>query len=163
MNILTIIGSNNKNGKTAIAVKEELERYKDEVNEINLFFANELHVNYCTGCGYCRQVEECSQKDDMDMILKKLHEADLVIIGSPIYYGALSAQLKVICDRLHPAYRGKGISTLKDTKLILVFTQDSSKEAYEDFRKVNEKYLFDFMGFDLLKTIVVGKDGKKIC
>lgn len=162
MKILTIVGSSKKDGKTAMAVKEELEQYMDDKNEINLFFANELNVNYCTGCGYCRQVEACSQKDDMEILLHKLHDADLVVIGSPIYYGGLSAQLKVICDRLHPAYRGKGISTLKNTKLILVFTQDSSKDAYEDFRKVNEKYLFSFMGFNLLKTIVVGKDGKKV-
>lgn len=158
MKVFAIVGSYQKNGRTAQAVRQVIDGLQGEV-EPEVVFADELNVHYCTSCRHCSKNEQCAQRDDMDMVIERLKAADLVIIGSPIYFGALSAQMKTICDRLHPAYRGDGVSTLAGKRLIRIFTQDSPCASYADFRDLNAKYLFGFMKFNIEQTYVVGSDG----
>ena len=88
-------------------------------------------------------------------------DSEAVIIASPVYFGALSGQLKTVCDRMYPVYRGGGKSLLAGKKLYLVYTQHSPCDTYADVRKTAEDYLFRFLGFQLVQTTVVGKDGKR--
>lgn len=161
MKVFAIIGSHKKDGRTAQAVQRVMSEFPPGTQQ-EIVYADELNIHYCTSCRHCSSSECCAQRDDMDMIFNRLMAADLVIIGSPVYFGALSAQLKAICDRLHPAYRGGGVSTLAGKRLMLVFTQDSPCASYADFRMLNEKNLFGFLKFNLEKTIVVGSDGMQV-
>ncbi len=159
MNVFVIIGSNRKQGETAKAVKHLLE----EINPITqkIVFANELNIAPCTGCNVCRSKLQCSQQDDAQGLLQDMMNSDAVIIASPIYFGNLSGQLKVVLDRLYPAYRGGGKSELAGKPLYLIYTQHSESAQYADFRKSAEEALFKFMGFDLKQTTIVGSDGMK--
>lgn len=93
--------------------------------------------------------------------MQEILESEAVIIASPVYFGTLSGQMKILCDRLYPLYRGGGKSLIFGKKLYLVYTQHSTCDTYSEVRKANEDYLFRFLGFDLVQTVVVGKDGEK--
>jgi len=64
----------------------------------------------CTACYICHKkpsLEELcrgyKEPDDVNMILRKMLEAEGWIIGSPVYFGGMTAQLKALIDRSHPA------------------------------------------------------------
>ena len=97
----------------------------------------------------------------MEGLIREILDSEAVVIASPVYFGALSGQLKTICDRLYPVYRGGGKSLVAGKKLYLVYTQHSACDTYADVRKTAENYLFCFLGFRLVQTTVVGKDGKR--
>ena len=66
MKVVTINGSTNKKGNTALALKlvtDELEKEGIEVH--NIVIGKEM-FHQCTGCGYCSRMknEECVYKDD---------------------------------------------------------------------------------------------------
>lgn len=52
----------------------------------------------CIGCFECRK-GICIYDDDMPVILEKLRKADVIILGSPVYMGLISGQMKIFMDR----------------------------------------------------------------
>jgi multimeric flavodoxin WrbA len=97
MKAIAICGSPRKNGNTEIMLKEALKGAQKEGAKTELIQLAEKNIKYCLGhddCGY-----PCKIKDDMDGIYKKLIEADIIIIGSPVYYCNVSGLLKNFMDR----------------------------------------------------------------
>lgn len=43
--------------------------------------------------------DRCVQKDDVEMIRKKLLASDMVVFATPLYYYGMTAQLKAVVDR----------------------------------------------------------------
>jgi len=60
---------------------------------------NELIVKPCQACGPEPTTGYCIYHDDMDGVFASLERAHAVIVGSPIYFDTVSAQLKLVMDR----------------------------------------------------------------
>ncbi len=60
---------------------------------------NELIVMPCQACGPEPTTGFCVFHDDMDRVFESLRDAHAVVVGSPIYFDAVSAQLKLVMDR----------------------------------------------------------------
>lgn len=67
--------------------------------ETKIVLLQELNVGYCTGCGLCLTLGECSQDDDMKSLLEEMATSDGILLGSPIYYLHVTAQMKTFIDR----------------------------------------------------------------
>lgn len=77
------------------------------VERINL---REKEIHQCLGCYGCRNTHVCVRKDDMQDVLQKLIEADVIVLASPVYFYSVSGQMKVMIDRCvanHKAIAGK--------------------------------------------------------
>ena len=97
MYVVGISGSPRKNGNTSILVNEVLKHIKGEKMFISLA---ELDLNPCVGCNKCwHEKKECFINDDITWIIRELEKCDAVILGSPSYFGSMSAQLKMLIDR----------------------------------------------------------------
>jgi multimeric flavodoxin WrbA len=59
-----------------------------------------LDIHYCTACGTCYAKGECIHDDDFPMLLEKMLDADGIVLGSPNYINAVTAQLKTMLDRM---------------------------------------------------------------
>lgn len=60
-----------------------------------------LHVRPCTGCMKCRSARQCVlPADDAQRILELIRVSDVLVIGSPCYWGNMPGTLKVLFDRL---------------------------------------------------------------
>ena len=64
-------------------------------------------IGFCTGCLVCQKTRECVQRDDANEIVRKMGTADVLVFASPIYYYAISGQLKTLLDRSEPLFSGK--------------------------------------------------------
>jgi len=60
---------------------------------------NELIVKPCQACGPEPTTGYCIFHDDMDGVFASLERAHAVVVGSPIYFDTVSAQLKLVMDR----------------------------------------------------------------
>jgi multimeric flavodoxin WrbA len=97
MYVVGVSGSPRKEGNTAILVNKVLAHIKGERKFISLA---DLDLRPCTSCDKCwKENIECVIDDDINWILKELVKCDAMILGSPCYFGAVSAQMKMLIDR----------------------------------------------------------------
>jgi len=94
---------------TDYAVKAALRYAEKKYNvETDYFSAHKKHINFCIHCDFClRKKQGCVHNDDLTDLYPKLEQADAWILGSPVYHGAISGQLKTILDRLRASVAKK--------------------------------------------------------
>jgi multimeric flavodoxin WrbA len=67
----------------------------------------DYRIEPCQSCWACRRLDECTVDDDMsNVLIPMLLDADAMVLGSPVYFNNVSAQLKAFIDRTW-AIRGK--------------------------------------------------------
>jgi multimeric flavodoxin WrbA len=87
-------------------------RVKEEGWESEIIHIPDQHIEYCSGCGQCLIYGTCSQKDDTQKLKNKLLNADVIVLGSPVYFMQVTAQMKTFIDRTlsfghRPCLQGK--------------------------------------------------------
>ncbi|MCD5425145.1 MAG: flavodoxin family protein [Methanosarcinaceae archaeon] len=100
MLVVGISGSPRLKG-THYAVNYALEFLKDKGCEIKYLTVARKTIKFCIHCDYCVKKREgkCIHKDDMAEFYEYLSIADGFILGTPVYQGNISAQLKAVMDR----------------------------------------------------------------
>lgn len=72
-------------------------------NEVTTVHVIKMHIEYCTGCFVCKKNGgTCVHTDDMEEILRRIAESDVVIYSFPLYCYGMPAPLKNLVDRLMP-------------------------------------------------------------
>jgi NAD(P)H-dependent FMN reductase len=96
---------------------------------------NEITVKACQACGPEPTTGFCVFHDDMDPIFEALRDAHAVVVASPIYFDAVSAQLKLVMDRCNcitPLMRDGSFRPLwARTRRGLFVTACSSRHRYD--------------------------------
>jgi multimeric flavodoxin WrbA len=100
--ILGIVGSPRKGGNTEHLMREALKSAEDAGTETELINLGSAEIEPCVACEICKATGECAIYDDMSSILEKAVKAQGIIIGSPVYFGNVSSQLKIFMDRSRP-------------------------------------------------------------
>lgn len=67
---------------------------------MELLYICDYDIKYCQGCNRCLKEGLCPIEDDYRAVLVKFEEADGIVIGSPVYADAPTAQLKTLMDRM---------------------------------------------------------------
>lgn len=101
MLVLGISGSPREGGNTEIMVKEALEGARLVGAEIEFISLAGKRICGCEACAECGSTGKCVIDDDMQPIYPRMVAADAIIIGSPIYFGMISAQTKAVLDRTY--------------------------------------------------------------
>ncbi len=100
LRLLGISGSPRK-AATEFVIQEALRHAKEKYNADTRYFSVKgKKLNFCIHCDHCiRTREGCVFKDDMEEVYELLEWADAYILGSPVYQGNISGQLKTLLDR----------------------------------------------------------------
>ena len=102
--IYAINGSPRKNGNTAQLLQKALEGAASAGAEVKLIQLADLNFSGCRSCFACKKLANpspgCVLKDDLAETLKELLQADGIIMGSPIYFGAESGLYRNFLERL---------------------------------------------------------------
>ena len=100
LKVLGISGSPRQSA-TEHAVEKALEIVGQEYNlETEMFTVRGKSLNFCIHCDYCvRKKKGCIHKDDMLEVYPMMEWADAWILGTPVYHGHISSQLKAVLDR----------------------------------------------------------------
>lgn len=100
MKILALNGSHDNNGDTAYLLNKILSFFRAEDTEtVNIYeIISDAKTPFCVNCSSpCSQA--CYKGTKLEETFQKVSEADFVIIGSPVYFGSMTAQLKAFFDK----------------------------------------------------------------
>lgn len=103
--VLGISGSPHRRGNTEQLLDSFLEGAADAGGETEKIVLSTLHYRSCQGCNACHKTGVCVMNDDLIPILtKKVPEADIVALASPIYSMSITSELKAFIDRAHTVW-----------------------------------------------------------
>ena len=95
MNILYVSGSPRSKSNTDYLLKEAL-----SVTGGVFLKVVDYQVEPCRSCWACLKSGECAINDDMrQKLIPMLLKADAIILGTPVFFNNVSAQLKAFMDR----------------------------------------------------------------
>lgn len=103
-NILILSGSFRKGGNSDTLCDQFKKGAEEAGNKVEKIFINDKQINYCRGCGVCNNTHKCVIKDDMAEILDKMVNADVIVMGTPVYFYTMNGQMKTLIDRTVPRY-----------------------------------------------------------
>ena len=100
MKALLINGSPHANGCTFTALKAVADELEKNGVETEIVHVGNKDIRGCIACGKCRELGHCVFNDIVNELAPKLHEADGLVIGSPVYYAGPNGTLTNLMDRL---------------------------------------------------------------
>jgi len=105
MKVLGIVCSPRKGGNTEIMMNEALAGARSCGAETELWTTAGKELKPCDACGACSEKNgKCHIEDDMQELFPKARVADGIIFGSPAYFESVTAQAKMVIDRLYSLY-----------------------------------------------------------
>ncbi|WP_320172401.1 NAD(P)H-dependent oxidoreductase [Maridesulfovibrio sp.] len=103
--VLVISASPRENSNSEALCDEFMRGALESGHEVEKIRLADKKINYCTGCLACvSDPGECSQDDDMTGIYQKMIAADIIVLGTPVYFHVMNGQMKVFIDRVCPVY-----------------------------------------------------------
>ena len=104
MKMIGINGSPRKEWNTAILLRKALDGAASQGADTEIFHLYEWNYRGCISCFACktkngRSYGMCAVKDDLRSILKKVADADAVVLGAPIYFGTVTGEMRSFMER----------------------------------------------------------------
>jgi len=101
MKVLGICGSPRKKGNSDLLLDRTLTGARASGADSEKIYLNEMLFRPCQEEEYYAVNSEGLSvvADDMQKVYKQVHECDVFILASPIFFGSLSAQTKAMIDR----------------------------------------------------------------
>lgn len=63
--------------------------------------ATNVDVSPCVACDTCAEIGKCVFDDDTNEVITAISEADMLVFATPVYWWGITAQLKLIIDKLY--------------------------------------------------------------
>ena len=117
MKVLGIMGSPRIKGNTELLLDEALKGAQSQPAETEKIVVDKLKISPCREYYGCLRDGNCVIRDDMDDVYPKLLSADAIIVASPIFFYAISAQLKALIDRCQAIWARKYVLKSLDVPL----------------------------------------------
>lgn len=158
MYILGISGSPRIGGNTDILLDKALEGASSNGAEIEKIILNKLEMLTCQECEYTNDDGTCKIEDDFQGLYEKIKKADGVILASPIFFGSLSAQTKIMIDRFQCKWKynlssNKNAYNLKKPGM-LILVEASARDSFLDNAKSIVKNFFVTAGMDYSEELL---------
>ena len=102
MKVVAFNGSPRKEGNTYQSLQVVIGELQKEGIETEMVQLGGKSIHGCIACYKCfkNKDKECSIKDDgVNDYIKKMMEADGIIIGSPVYFSNVTSEVKAFIDR----------------------------------------------------------------
>ena len=102
--IIAIVGSP-KTAEHSVTVKlindffTSLQEFNKEVR-LEVVSLSEKNILPCNGCRACTKTGNCVINDELLAVKKAMHEADLLILGSPVHFSHVSSFFQRFVERL---------------------------------------------------------------
>jgi len=101
--LLVLVGSPRKDGNSASLAALAARAAASVGAVVETISLHDAGIGPCAGCGVCRASvdAECVLHDGMTPLYPKLRAADAILIATPIYSYDMTAQTKLLIDRLY--------------------------------------------------------------
>jgi multimeric flavodoxin WrbA len=105
MKVIAINGSPRKKWNTATLLQKALDGAASKGAETELVHLYDLNYKGCISCFACKTIDgpsygKCAVKDGLTPLLEKIGHIDAMVLGSPIYYGTVTGEMRSFMERL---------------------------------------------------------------
>ncbi|MBP8625740.1 MAG: flavodoxin family protein [Syntrophorhabdales bacterium] len=116
MKVIAINGSPRKKGNTATMLEHALNGAASKGAETRFFHLYDLDYKGCRSCFACKEKNgksygRCAARDELTSLLDEIRGTDALILGSPIYFGEVTGEMRSFLERLlfpYLVYEGEG-------------------------------------------------------
>ncbi len=103
--VIAINGSPRKTWNTATLLEHALKGAESAGAKTELVHLYDLDYKGCTSCFACKLKDgksygKCAMKDDLTPVLERIAGADAFILGSPVYLGTATGEMRSFLERL---------------------------------------------------------------
>jgi len=155
--IIALNGSPRKGGSTAALVDEIFKAAREKGAETKSYNLNGMNIKGCQSCYSCKAQGRCVLQDDMQELYDEIANADGIVFATPVYMWQMSAQLKLVIDRLYPFLKPDYSSYLTPGKKILLAVTQGRPDTtlfHDYFEHMGNNLLF--LGFGTYKILIAG-------
>ncbi len=102
MKVVAFNGSPRADGNTAILIRKVLATLEAEGIKTEYIQLGGQPIHGCMACGTCWKLKNLECKivnDNVNAYIKKMAEADGIILASPTYFSMMTPELKALIDR----------------------------------------------------------------
>ncbi len=107
MKVIAINGSPKPRGNTYTAIKTVCDELEKQGIETEILHVGNMEIKGCISCGRCKDGHCIFSGEELRSIVDKIHAADGLILGSPVYYASIAGTMKSFLDRLFYPSRGR--------------------------------------------------------
>ena len=142
MKVLAINGSPRKKWNTATLLEKALEGAASQGAETELVHLYDLDFKGCTSCFACKlkggkSYGKCAMIDGLTPVLEKLAGANAFLLGSPVYFGTVTGEMKSCMERLLFPYltytRPPGSLFARKIPTAFIYTMNVSEELMKEY------------------------------
>jgi multimeric flavodoxin WrbA len=142
MKAIAVNGSPRKGWNTATLLRKALAGARKNGAETDLVHLYSLSYRGCISCFACKKIGgksygRCAVRDELTPVLKRAAEADILILGSPIYFHTESGEMRSFMERLlfpYLTYTPGYVSIFPGKTLTgLVYTMNVTEEKMPAF------------------------------
>ena len=151
--VLIISSSPRKNGNSETLAASFAKGAQEAGHQVETVYLREKQYGFCKGCFACLKLGHCVIKDDAVEIAAKMHDADVLVFATPVYYYSVSGQLKTMLDRANPLFD----TDYAFTKAYLLATAaEDEPETVSGTIKAVQGWVDCFPLCQLVKTVFAG-------
>jgi len=146
MKVVAINGSPRKKGNTYHSLNKVMETLEAEGIKTELVQLSGKNLRGCIACYKCvdKKDRKChGPKDDMQGIIDKIAGADGILIGSPVYFGSVNAEVKAVIDRAGLVCKAN--DHLFKRKVGAAVVSVRRQGALTTFNQINQFFLINMM------------------
>ena len=152
-NVLIISSSPRKGGNSETLAASFAKGAEEAGHKVETVYLREKNYGFCKGCLACLKLGHCVIEDDAVEIAARMHDADVLVFATPVYYYCVSGQLKTMLDRANPLFD----SDYAFTKAYLLATAaEDGDETVEGTVKAVQGWVGCFERCELAGTVFAG-------
>ena len=147
--VLIISSSPRKGGNTETLAAAFAKGVQAAGNQVETVYLREKQVGFCKGCLACLKLGHCVIQD----VAAKMHDANVLVFATPVYYYCVSGQLKTMLDRANPLFDTDYAFT---KAYLLAAAAEDAPETFAGTEKAVQGWVVCFPRCTLAGTIFAG-------
>ena len=151
--MLILSSSPRKGGNSETLASAFAKGATDAGHQVETVYLREKNYGFCKGCFACLKLGHCVIKDDAAEITEKMHDADVLVFVTPVYYYSVSGQMKTMLDRANPLF---DTDYAFSKAYLLATAAEDEPETVEGAEKAVQGWVDCFERCELAGTVFAG-------
>ena len=151
--VLIVSSSPRKNGNSETLADAFAKGAREAGHSVETVRLREKQLGFCKGCLACSKLGRCVIQDDAVGIAAKMHDADVLVFATPVYYYSVCGQLKTMLDRANPLF---GSDYAFTEAYLLATAAESGRSTFDGAKKAVQGWVDCFSRCTLAGTVFAG-------
>lgn len=109
MKLIAVNGGPRKKWNTGQLMAKVVEGAQTAGADAKLFHLYDLDYKGCTSCFACKRIDgasygRCAMRDGLTPLLDEIHDADALVLGSPVYFAGATGMARCFLERMAYPY-----------------------------------------------------------